>query len=65
MNKDKYIYREYHFTSTGYGENTYITSIFDSLNELMQFIEKRKQFYKSYCHIRKVEIEIIGGNNES
>ena len=57
--KDKYIYREFTNQYGKYEENMNVTTIFDSVEDLIKMINKRKQFYKTSWYKRKIEIEVV------
>ena len=57
--KDKYVYREFTNQNGKYEENMNVTTIFDSVEDLIKMINKRKQFYKTCWYKRKIEIEVV------
>lgn len=61
MNNDIYVYEEY---DDECGFRLYVPTVFYSLDELMNFINERKDTYTSEKHTRAVSIKIIPKNDE-
>ena len=56
--KTNYIYREFD-NEFGYEENMNVTTIFDNLEDLLEMINKRKEFYNLFWNKRRIIIEIV------
>lgn len=59
MHNDYYIYNEYDNLCGRYELRTNITEIFETLEELFEFMENRKEYWKSFWNTRTVKIDII------
>lgn len=56
--KEYYIYKEYD-DEFGLKEQIYISSVFENINELFEYMNERKVFW--HGNTRKIEIELIHG----
>ena len=56
--KEYYVYKEYD-DEFGLKEQIYISSVFENINELFEYMNERKQFW--HGNTRKIEIELIHG----
>ena len=59
--KEYYVYKEYD-DEFGYREKIYISQVFEDLEKLFEYMQKRKEFY--HGNTRKIEIEIIHGERQ-
>ena len=62
--KEIYVYREFNNQYGKYEENMNVTTAFDNIEDLLEFINKRKEFYTKFWNKRKIEIEIIDRGKE-
>ena len=65
MKNDYYIYKEFDNQNGRYKERTNITRIFEDIEELLKFINERKEFYKSFWNTRTITIDIIEKENNN
>ena len=56
-----YVYKEFD-DEFDFKERIYITTIFENVEELFDYMNKRKEYYKG--NTRKIEIEIIHSKGE-
>jgi hypothetical protein len=56
-----YVYKEFD-DEFGFKERIYITTVFENVEELFDYMNERKEYYKG--NTRKIEIEIIHSKGE-
>lgn len=60
--KDYYIYNEYDNLCGRYELKTNITKVFETLDDLFEYMNKRKEYYTSFWNTRTIKIDIIKGD---